>query len=155
MISNYFAFSLRLTIATYIVASGNCCISIVNYKICIHIITVEPVILQPTDGSVFTINETDTYNITCNATGIPAPMTFIWLKDGVVQDYSVNTDRISVSQPSDPVPYSTTDGVVRSVSQVLTISSAVGNDSGMYTCQVSNGVGDDVNVTVELVVQGW
>ena len=115
----------------------------------------EPVILQPTDGSVLTINETDTYNITCNATGIPAPMTFIWLKDGVVQNYTVSTDRISVSQPSDPVPYSTTDGVVQSVSQVLTISSAVGNDSGMYTCQVSNGVGDDVNVTIELVVQGW
>ena len=120
-----------------------------------HIITVEPVILQPTDGSVFTINKTDTYNITCNATGIPAPMTFIWLKDGVVQNYLVNTDRISVSQPSDPLPYSTTDGVVQSVSQVLTISSAEGNDFGMYTCQVSNGVGDDASVTIESVVQGW
>ena len=115
----------------------------------------EPGILQPTDGLVFTINETDTYNITCNATGIPAPMTFIWLKDGVVQNYLVNTDRIIVSQPSDPVPYSTTDGVVQSESQVLTISSAEDNDSGLYTCQVSNGVGDDANVTVELVVQGW
>ena len=96
-----------------------------------------------------------TYNITCNATGIPAPMTFIWLKDGVVQNYTVNTNKISVSQPSDSVPYSTTNGVVQSVSQVLTISSAVGNDSGMYTCQVSNGVGDDADVTIELIVQGW
>ena len=115
----------------------------------------EPVILQPTDGLVFTINETDAYNITCNATGIPAPMTFIWLKDGVVQNYPVNTGRISVSQASDSVPYSITDGVVQSVSQILTISSAVGNDYGMYTCQVSNGVRDDASVTIELVVQGW
>ena len=130
----------------------------------VHIVTVEPNILQPVENSVFTINETDTYSITCNATGIPAPMTFIWLKDGVVQNYSLNaTDRISVSQPSDPVPYSTSDGDVQSVSQLLIISpavglttnSAMGNDSGVYTCQVSNGVGDGASVSVELVVQGW
>ena len=128
----------------------------------VYIITVEPVILQPTENSVFTINESDTYSITCNATGIPAPVTFIWLKDGVVQDYSINTDRISVSQPSDPLPYSTPYGDVQSVLQVLTISpavglttsSAMGNDSGAYTCQVSNEVGNDFSVTVQLVVQG-
>ena len=122
----------------------------------IHIIIiVELVILQPTEGSVFTINESDAYNITCNTIGIPTPVTFIWLKDGVIQNYLVSIDRISVSQPSDPVPYSTTDGVVQSVSQVLTISSTVGDDIGMYTCQVSNGVGDDASVNIELVVQGW
>ena len=129
----------------------------------VHIVTVEPNILQPTNNSLVTINETYTYNIACNATGIPAPMTFIWLKDGVVQNYSINTDRISVSQLSDPVPYSTSDGVVQSVLQVLTISSAVGlttnsamgNDSGVYSCRVSNGVGDNASVNVQLVVQGW
>ena len=130
----------------------------------VYAVTVEPNILQPVENSVLTINETDTYSITCNATGIPAPMTFIWLKDGVVQNYLLNaTDRISVSQPSNPVPYSTSDGDVQSVSQVLTISpavglttsSAIGNDSGVYTCQVSNGVGDNASVNVELVVQGW
>jgi len=81
----------------------------------------------------------------------------------VVQNYSINSDRISIGQPSVPVPYSTPDGVVQSVSQVLTISSSVGlttssamsNDSGVYTCQVSNGVGDDASVDIELVVQGW
>ena len=115
---------------------------------------VEPVILEPIYGSVLTINETDTYSITCNATGIPAPMTFIWLKDGVLQNYTMNSDRISVSELSAPVPYYTSDGIVESVSQVLTISSAVDDDSGMYTCRVSNGVGNDPSVTIQLVVQG-
>ena len=121
---------------------------------CALTITVEPVILQPADGSLFTINETDTYSITCNATGIPAPMTFIWLKDGVVQNYTMNSDRISVSGLSAPVPYSTSDGIVQSVSQVLTISSAVDDDYGMYTCRVSNGVRNNPSVTIQLVVQG-
>ena len=116
--------------------------------------TVEPAILQPTDGSLFTINETDTYSITCNATGIPAPMTFIWLKDGVVQNYTMNSDRISVSGLSAPVPYSTSDGIVQSISQVLTLSSAVDDDSGMYTCTVSNGLGNNAIFTIQLVVQG-
>ena len=119
-----------------------------------YIITVEPVILQPTDGSVFTINETDTYSITCNTAGIPAPMTFLWLKDGVVQNYTMNSDRISVSEPSAPVPYSTSDGIIQSVSQVLTISSAMDEDSGMHTCRVSNGVGNNSIVTIQLVAQG-
>ena len=124
---------------------------------CTFIITVEPVILQPiqpTDGSLFTINETDTCSITCNATGIPAPMTFIWLKDGVVQNYTMNSDRISVSGLSAPVPYSTSDGIVQLVSQVITISSAMDDDSGMYTCTVSNGVRNNPSVTIQLVVQG-
>ena len=115
---------------------------------------VEPVILQSTNGSLFIINETDTYSITCNATGIPAPMTFIWLKDGVVQNYTMNNDRINVSGLSAPVPYSTSDGIVQSVSQVLTISSAVNDDFGMYTCRISNGVRNNPSVTIQLVVQG-
>ena len=114
----------------------------------------ESTILQPTGGSIDIINETDTYNITCNATGIPEPMTFIWLKDGVVQNYVMNTDRISVSGLSPAIPYSTSDGIVQSVSQVLTISSAVDDDSGMYTCRVSNGIGNNASVTIQSVVQG-
>ena len=66
----------------------------------------------------------------------------------------MNTDRISVSGLSPAIPYSISDGIVQSVSQVLTISSAVDDDSGMYTCRVSNGIGNNDSVTIQLVVQG-
>ena len=114
----------------------------------------EPTIVFPDNNSVFTINETDSYSITCNATGIPAPMTFVWLKDGIVQNYTVGTDSISVSEPSAAVPYSTSDGDILSVSQVLTISSAMDEDSGTYTCVASNGVGNNASVFIQLIVQG-
>ena len=117
-------------------------------------VTVEPTVILPNNNSVVTINETDSYSITCNATGIPAPMTFMWLKDGVVQNYTVGTDSISVSEPSAAVPYSTSDGDILSVSQDLTISSAMHEDSGTYTCVASNGIGNDANVVIQLVVQG-
>ena len=65
----------------------------------------------------------------------------------------MNSDRISVSGLSAPVPYSTSYGIVQLVSQVLTISSAVDDDSGMYTCRVSNEVRNNPSVTIQLVVQ--
>ena len=112
--------------------------------------TVEPTILFPDNNSVFTVNETELYNLTCDATGVPAPMTFIWLKDGVVQNYTVDTEWISISEAST----ATSDGDILSVSQILTINSTVDEDSGTYTCVASNGVGNNASVTVQLIVQG-
>ena len=112
-------------------------------------------ILSPADGSVFIINETNMFNVTCNVTGIPAPMNFVWLKDGVVQNYTTVPDvSITVSDPSTPVTYSTDGGDILSVSQTLTFSSTVDEDSGVYTCLASNGVGDVDIVSVQLIVQG-
>ena len=112
-------------------------------------------ILSPADGLVFTINETDMFSVTCNVTGIPAPVNFVWLKDGVVQSYITIPDvSITVSDPSTPVTYSTDGGDILSVSQTLTFSSAVDEDSGVYTCVASNGVGDGDSVSFQLIVQG-
>ena len=116
----------------------------------------QPTIVAPPNNSLFTVNETDMFNVTCNATGIPAPMDFVWLKDGVVQNYTtVPGANVTVSEPSTPISYSTDGGDILSVSQTLTFSSAMDENSGIYTCVASNGVGDGViNVTVELIVQG-
>ena len=115
----------------------------------------QPTIVAPLNGSLVTVNETDMFSVTCNGTGIPAPMDFVWLKDGVIQNYTtVPGVSITVCEPSTPVSYSTDGGDIWSVSQTLTFSSAVDENSGIYTCVASNGVGDGVNVTVELIVQG-
>ena len=114
----------------------------------------QPEILSPVNGDVFTINETDMFSVTCNATGIPAPMDFVWLKDGVVQNYTtVPGASITVSEPSTPVSYTTDGGDIWSVSQTLTFSSAVDEESGMYTCVASNGVGDGTRIIFNLTVQ--
>ena len=112
----------------------------------------QPTIVAPPNGFLITVNETDMFSVTCNATGIPAPMDFVWSKDGVLQNYiTVPGAIITVSKQ---VSYSTDGGDILSVSQTLTFSSTVDENSGMYTCVASNGVGDGVNVTVELIVQG-
>ncbi|XP_065918563.1 hemicentin-1-like isoform X2 [Dysidea avara] len=117
------------------------------------IVNVEPLIIEPVNTTVYTINETDTFSSTCNATGIPAPMNFVWLKNGVEQDYTTPNTNITVSDLSTPVPYSTAGGVVWSVSQTLIFLSAMDEDSSVYTCAVSNGVGNDNSVSFQLVVQ--
>jgi len=115
---------------------------------------VEPAVISPANGSVFIINETDMFSVTCNVIGIPAPMNFVWLKEGIEQNYTTVPDAsVTVSDPSTPVPYSTNGGDIWSVSQTLTFSSAVDEDSGVYTCMASNGVGDDDSVRFELIVQ--
>ena len=110
-------------------------------------------ILSPANGSVSIINETDMFSVTCNVTGIPAPMNFVWLKDGIVQDYTT-VPNVTVSNLSTAVTYSTDGGDILSVSQTLTFSSAVDEDTAVYTCVASNGVGDSVSVNFELIVQG-
>ena len=117
-------------------------------------LTVEPAIIEPVNTSIFTVNETDTFSVTCNTTGIPAPMSFVWLKNGVIQDYTVTSTNITVSALSTAVQYSTAGGVVWSVSQTLTITSAMDDKSGVYTCITSNGVGNDYSVTFQLIIQG-
>jgi len=116
-------------------------------------ITVEPLIVAPTDGSVFTINETDTFSVTCNATGIPVLMNFMWLKDGTVQNYTISDANVTISDPSTPVPYYTNGGIIWSISQTLTFISAMDEDSGSYTCMASNGIGSGDTINIVVVVQ--
>ena len=103
---------------------------------------------------MYTVNETDPVTFTCSATGIPPPE-ITWIRNGVVLNESIDS-RISLSNPSDPVPVPTAGGNISSVSRTLTISNTRDNDSDTYTCVAANGnaVTPSVTQNFELVVQG-
>jgi len=115
---------------------------------------VVPSILIPPVNFTYVVNETDPVIFTCSVTGIPPPG-ITWTRNGVLLDDNVDP-RISLSNPSDPEAFSTSDGDIYSVSRNLTISNTRDNDSDTYTCVASNGNARTPNVTqdFELVVQG-
>jgi len=68
--------------------------------------------------------------------------------------HTTTNANVTVNALSTPVAYSTDGGDIWSVSQTLTIILPMDEDSGVYTCSVSNGAGNDNRVSFQLVVQG-
>ena len=114
---------------------------------------VMPEILSLEPSPLLTVNQSDSAVFECNATGIPLPV-ISWS----MSSRELTGDSLSITE-SDERGYLTPGGYVASVSSVLTISPAVSNDSGTYTCTASNTVGtsmtlaeDEQNTT--LYIQG-
>ena len=108
---------------------------------------VVPDIIFPLDSSfTYTVNEFHPVIFTCLATGYPPPV-LSWYRNGVPFNYDQTNTRITLSDPTIPEPYSSNGGDIFLVSRNLTLDNTVDTDSGVYTCQASNGI--TVNPIVE------
>ena len=86
-----------------------------------------------------TVNESATVTITCEATGLPAPR-IIWLKKNGTEltnlNFFIQTPSLRISN-SIPTEWESCELLS---SSNLTIDSVTVEDSGMYVCEVENGL---------------
>jgi len=80
-----------------------------------------------------TVNETDSVNFTCQATGEPVP-NIVWYFNGVMMDVS-NTSKYMIMSTS--INTTTTENK-------LIVYNVTSSDVGTYTCNASNLVADEL-----------
>ena len=116
---------------------------------------------EPPEGSIteetIVVNENNPANLTCVATGIPAP-NISWFVDPSFFMLGGGGGSMMVPIDSNGIDYSisSTTRVLGSqnieVTSTLTVHNTAMNDSGVYTCEAMNSLGS-VNDTAELIVQ--
>ena len=111
--------------------------------------TVIPNITFPLDGQLYTINEFNPVVFECTATGIPAP-TITWYRGGVL----LNGSRITLSDHSEPVAFSTQYGDIFLITRALIFDNTMDSDTGTYTCLADNSVEPSATQEFELAVKG-
>ena len=82
--------------------------------------------------AVNTVNETDSVNFTCQATGEPVP-NIVWDLNGVMIDES-DTSKYRIESRS--INTTTTENT-------LTVYNVTSYDEGTYTCNATNIIGSD------------
>lgn len=103
-------------------------------------IAVVPDITFPPDSSfTYTVNEFHPVIFTCSATGFPPPA-LSWYHNGALLSYDQTNTRITLGNPTNPALYSSNGGDIFLVSRNLTLDNAMDMDSGVYTCEASNGI---------------
>ena len=99
-----------------------------------------PQITFPTPDTVITVNEGMAATFECNATGIPAP-NITWRREGDSSEFNDALDsRITLGNQT-IIPLSI---LIGTISRQLTLSNTTDSDSGIYFCQASNGVEDNL-----------
>ena len=100
----------------------------------------------------YTVNEGNTANINCTATGIPAP-SITWLRNG--NGLNPSDPRITFNDLSSPVSVINSDGeMVYRVTRTFMLSRSRDEDSGIYECTASNEAIPGINtMQFELIVQ--
>ena len=100
----------------------------------------------------YTVNEGNTANFSCTATGIPAP-SITWLRNGT--ELNSSDPRVTFNDLSSPVSVMNDDGeMVYSVTRTFMLSMSRDEDSGIYECTASNEATPGIDtMQFDLIVQ--
>ena len=100
----------------------------------------------------YTVNEGNTANFSCTATGIPAP-SITWLRNGT--ELNPSDPRVTFNDLSSPVIVMNNEGeMVYSVTRTFMLSRSRDEDSGIYICTASNEATPGMDIMqFELIVQ--
>ena len=112
-----------------------------------------PVIISPDPGTVYTIDEGESIQFECEAYGIPPPMFTFEYEVSISEEMLA---RISFPDPGMPSVYiipATGEEVMLSRG-IAILANATDGDSGNYTCVANSTTPETDRVTVTLVVQG-
>ena len=110
-----------------------------------------PVIISPDPGTVYTINEGESVDFECEAYGIPPPMLSFEYE---VQFSMEMLARISMNSSVEPYVISTNGEKVMLTRGIAVLVNSTDGDSGNYTCVANSTTPETDRVTVTLVVQG-
>lgn len=102
---------------------------------------------------LFIVNQSDSLAISCNATALPSA-TLSWYRQGVpIALTGELATRVVISTQSNS-DLALSDGTVQLSTQELTITSALGTDTGSFQCIADNTVAGLDNRTFDIFVQG-
>ena len=124
-----------------------------NFYQKLYFSSVNPVIISPDPGTVYTINEGESIQFECEAYGIPPPMFTFEYEVSMSEEMLA---RISFPDPGMPSVYiipATGEEVMLSRG-IAILANATDGDSGNYTCVANSTTPESDQVTVTLVVQG-
>ena len=110
-----------------------------------------PVIISPDPGTVYTINEGEFITFECEAYGIPAPMLFFEYEVPFSVEMSA---RINTSSFVEAYVITASEEEVMLTLGTAVLVNATDGDSGNYTCVANSTTPETGRVTVTLVVQG-
>ena len=116
-----------------------------------YLSTVNPVIISPDPGTVYTINEGESIQFECEAYGIPPPMLSFEYE---VQFSMEMLARISMNSSVEAYVIPSNGEEVMLSRGTAILVNATDGDSGNYTCVANSTTPETDRVTVTLVVQG-
>ena len=129
----------------------------INFGFYCYFFAVIPVILEPEEDTVITVDQSTSAIFDCSAAGTPRP-TISWVRvyqNGTTEELTTDRDpRVTLLASEENSGYDLENrGIVTQVNRTLNLLTTFDSDSGTYRCVASNEAGNDTQ-DFELVVQG-